>query len=146
MNWLWCWIVRRNDRQTTGDTNSQNKGKTVRLIHDGQTIESVVPGIEGISGDIKVKFRPLVSWETDLFKRTTGRAQADILAEKLVEWDCTVSPEDVVWLEQQGLKVKAGDPLPIKPVVLQAIPGGMFELLYITVILSAEKREQQLKN
>lgn len=106
----------------------------MKLVHDGLTRTEKIPADYENHNGFSVAFRPLASYEMSQWRAATGPNQIDLLLGKLQSWDLLTDQETAIWLNTKGIKVEAGQPLPINRTVLGALPGAVFELLYMVVM------------
>lgn len=115
------------------------------IIRDGQTRSAVVPGNPPLYEKFTITYRPLASYEYELFRTTTGPAQVRMMADKLQSWSLIMDADTAKWCgaEVTNRVEQAGAPLPIHEKVLLALDGTAFERIYMGLMgLLADGKQQ----
>lgn len=108
----------------------------MRLIFDGMTQVATIPADPGNYAEFNITYRPLASYEMDIWRRTAGPGQIGLVQSKLKSWGLVCDDATAAWLnadEKRGGRkdFKAGDRLPITEAVLSVLPGLAFETIYL---------------
>lgn len=115
------------------------------IIRDGQTRNAVIPAFPPLYEKFTISYRPLASYEYELFRTTTGPAQVRMMLDKLQSWTLVMDEDTAKWVGAEVTKrnEQAGAPLPICEKVLLALDGTAFERIYMGLMGLLSDGKQQ---